>query len=152
MSETFLEQALLHRRTGASPVAGAVLMVAGGQSGSQYAGLVIREPTSLCGAHCHTTQVAGVGACILREGDSPLPPHTFKSSFKQQAVSIQTKVGAPPPWHEHGEARQVPATLCELEREVLHRQLQALVDKYRYACSTSPGPDMRSSSRGQLPM
>ncbi len=129
VSEIYLGRAAIHRRNGAGNVRGAVVMVAGGQRGDQYAGLVVKQPTSLCGAHCYQTQIASVQVCILREGDAPLPPHTFKASFKQAKVGMQTEVGhlhLGTNMRMHARFAEVQGDLCDLDRRVTHSRLQAV--------------------------
>lgn len=103
---------------------------------TQYAGLILKDATSTCGTHCYTTQIDGVLTCILREGDSPLPPATFKDTFRQETVDFQTQVG-----HQSignnlrtgARFEVVQQDLCELERKVLSQGLQGLAAGNKYS-------------------
>ncbi len=143
VSEVYSGVAKIHRRIGTHLIQGAVIMVAGGQSGDQYAGLVIKKATSLCDTHCYATQIPGIEVCVLREGDRPLPPHTFKASFKQEQAGIQTQLGhlhLGTNMRMHARFEQVQTDLCELERKVLHGRLQALKGDNPYALADLYGP------------
>jgi hypothetical protein len=148
VSEIFLGSASIHRRLGSRNVEEAVVMVAGGPTGDQYAGLVLHKPTSLCGAHCYTTQVKGVEVCILREGDAPLPPHTFRASFSQTKTGIQTEIGhlhLGTNMRMHKRFELVQTELCQLERKILHGRLQALAgadNPYALLDLFGPGHDV----------
>ena len=142
VSEIYLGQAAIHRRSNSTSLQGSIMMVnsasktATSKHRKQYAGLILKEATSTCGTHCYTTQIDGVLACILREGDSPLPPATFKDNFRQETVNWQTQIG-----HQNignnlrigARFETVQRDICELERKILSAGLQGLADGNKYA-------------------
>jgi len=85
VSEVYMGDSQVHQRVGARNLAGAILRVTGGgRRSDQYAGLVLGEASSVCGAHCWTTQIHGPAPCLPREGDQPLPPQHCPPSLRPE--------------------------------------------------------------------
>ena len=68
-----------------------LVMIANETSG-QYAGLILRQPQSICRVRCFSTQNKGLTVCLLREHDEPVPKAAFKEHFDVQSAAVQTQL------------------------------------------------------------
>ena len=126
-SEIYLGPGLLHRVKGDSML-DSLVMVANETSG-QYAGLILRQPQSICRVRCFSTQNKGLTVCLLREHDEPVPKAAFKEHFDVQSAAVQTQLSY---LHLSSSLQTrerfvlVQAALCEVERKTLYNKLQAV--------------------------
>ena len=91
LSEVYLGKSRLHRKKSNKDLAESIIMIESNRTG-QFAGLQLRKPQSVCDVHCHSTQINGVIACLLRDMDSPLPRFTFQSHFDPTSANLQTQL------------------------------------------------------------
>ena len=137
VSGIYLGKGTVHRRTNSSYLE-SIVMVENGETG-QYAGVVIRGVTSVCGVHCYATQVDGLAVCVHRLGDGVLETQRkdFLESFPQGLVRSQTELGhlyLATNLRMYRRFETVQGDICELERKILHSKLQALAGaRNRYA-------------------
>ena len=128
VSELFNGLATLHRQRGAETLRGSIVLVQKNDT-SQFAGLVLREVITTCKVRCFSTQIRGLVVCPYREGDEPLPKHSFKAHFQQEHVDLQTQLG-----YLHTSTNMamadrfaiVQADLCQVDRRTLFNKLQAI--------------------------
>lgn len=95
----------------------------------QYAGLIIREPRTLCNAHCHQTNIKGIVVCLLRQHDFPVLQGHFRNDFQQletdlrnQMSFLHLKAGL----DTNARFIAVHAELCRLDRITKQLKLQAI--------------------------
>jgi hypothetical protein len=127
VSEIYLGKADFYRRYNRT-VAESIVMVASQKSG-QYAGLVLRKARSVCGVHCHTTQIAGVVVCLMRNMDAPIPRHSFKASFDPNNVGLQTQISflhLGTAMHTARRFENVQGAICDVDLKTIHNKIQAL--------------------------
>ena len=91
VSELYDGPSELHRRRQES-LLDSIILVKNNET-QQYAGLVLNQIITLCKVRCFDTQVKGLFVCPYREGDEPLPKHTFKASFTPDQVNLQSQLG-----------------------------------------------------------
>ena len=142
VSEIFLGKAKLFRRFNRT-ITESIVMVESKKSG-QYAGLVLRKARSVCGVHCHSTQISGVVVCLMRDMDTPIPRHSFKASFDPNNVELQTQIA----FLHLGSAMQmsrkfekVQGAICAVDLKTIHNKIQAIAGAMNpYAMMDLYGP------------
>ena len=127
VSEVYLGNSTIHRRTDKGDY-DAIVMIADNTT-RQYAGLQLREPQSVCGLHCHGTQIKGLVGCLLRPHDTPLPQAQFKSYFDPTIANIQTQLaflhlGSNFAMYSRFDALQ--QGLCNVDRRSMFNKIQAI--------------------------
>lgn len=141
-SEVYYGAAKLHEKKGSTIVEG-ILMIEDDEK-KQYAGLVLRQPQSVCRVRCYSTQIKGLVACLLHDLDTPLPRRSFKEYFDPTRTNLQTQLA-----HLHLSTNMrmydrfetVQADLCSLDRRVLYNKLQAIAGTHNpYALLDLYGP------------
>ncbi len=115
---------------------GAVLMLNDYEE-ERTAGLVLKKPVRLCGKQCHSTQIVGLSACLLRGLDTPLVNTTFLPQMDARAANIQTQIGflhLSSSLREEDRFRFIQNQICALERKGLYTKLQVAAEgNNRYA-------------------
>ena len=91
VSELYDGTSELHRRRQDS-LTDSIILVKNNET-NQFSGLVLQQVVTLCRVRCFDTQVKGLFVCPYREGDEPLPKHSFKASFSPDQVNLQTQLG-----------------------------------------------------------
>ena len=127
LSGIYTGRAALHKTRGgrkANNLRGSIVMIAEGQ---QYAGLVLRKKTRLCGNQCYPTHIPNIMVCV--GGKDAFPSADFRPQVDTARVNAQTQIS-----HLHlatnlkmyHRFEEVQADLCVLDRKILHNKLQAL--------------------------
>ena len=144
LSEVYKGPAKLRRRRDKKngSRSGAVVMIENKSTG-QYAGLVLKDPTNLCGVQCRETQEKGVRVCLLREHDDPIPGVKFRHEFDPTRADLAVQLGY---LHLSTNFRFVDKFddfsrhLCEVSRMSLFNKLQAIADGNKNALLDIFGP------------
>ena len=134
VSELFQGKGVLHRRKEADNLRGAIVLIQNNQTG-QYAGLVLKDVITTCKVRCFNTQIRGLVVCPYRDGDEPLPRHSFKAHFEQSHVDLQTQLGYLHTMTNMATADRfavVQAELCQLDRRTLSNKLQVISGSQNY--------------------
>lgn len=142
VSQVYLGDAQLHKRKGGDALESVVMVQ--NEETMQYAGLVLREPQSVCQVHCYSTQAKGLMVCLLREMDAAIPEASFRSSFKPQQANLQSQMGflhVDTNLKMGSRFEQVQRDLCDLDRRILSNKLQAIAGtRNPYAMMDIYGP------------
>ena len=130
VSEVYFGASHMYEKKGArsGDRSGSIIMVSGEKT-QQYAGLVLKQPRSVCGVHCHSTQVEGIVACLLRDWDTPIPRQSFKEYFDASLADIQTQISylhVSNSLRFYNRIEELTADLCQVDRKRLYNKLQAL--------------------------
>jgi hypothetical protein len=146
ISQVYYGPATVHRRAGNQDTrddVGSIVMISN-ETTSQYAGLQLRGPQSVCRIHCFYTQISGITVCVLRALDQPLPEREFREKFEQTTTALQTQLsflhmGTNMRMYERFE--RIQTDLCEVDRKVLHARLQSVAaGDSRYSLVDLYGP------------
>ena len=127
VSEIYLGPATIHKKISGEAIDSVVMVK--DQTTKQYAGLVLREPQSVCKMHCYATQITGIMICLLRELDTPIAKASFRASFDLTQANLQMQLSF---LHVDTNMRmgqrfeQIQKDLCDLDRRILSNKLQAM--------------------------
>ena len=119
---------------------------------SKFAGLVLREATTICQRRCYSTQVFGLAVCLLRETDEPIVAHAYEGNFDPSSTDLSVRLGFQVTdinLRINDLFDRFQRQLCELERNVLHNKLQAIAGaSSKYSLLDSMGPGVRTMVAG----
>ena len=110
---------------------GGAVMVMRKNSTRQYAGLLIREPHSICGKPCWGTQITGLYVCPHHAGKLLLPDSRYQAGFERDAelTQVQTELSF---LHVHSSLQVsdrftlVQTEMCKTDRKTIYNKLQAI--------------------------
>ena len=131
---------------------GAIIMIANNGTG-QYAGFALKgKPESVCGSWCTETQVDGMSICLL-DADPKKRAYmrNFQHTFKQGDVGQQAQEGY---LHVTTNLRMfrrfdlVYKDVCEVDRRLIHTQLNALANGDKYVLRHRFGTGHFSTATG----
>lgn len=130
VSQIYMGQATLRARKDRKDLLEAILTIRENVT-DRYAGFVLRRTQSVCGVHCFGTQGQhGIVACVLRPGDAPVAPATFKEHVEIGEANLQSQISylhLSSNLNLNKRFRDLQSELCELDRRTLHTRLQAIV-------------------------
>lgn len=142
VSELYDGLSMLHRRREDS-LLDSIILVNNNET-KQYAGLVLQQVVTLCKVRCFDTQVKGLFVCPYREGDEPLPKHTFKASFTPDQINLQSQLGYLHTTTNLATAERfalVQNDICLAARRTLFNKIQAISGAHNvYALLDIYGP------------
>ncbi len=72
--------------------AGDIILLAN-QTTDQYAGMVLKEVSNLCGARVFSTQLERIGVVVMTRHDRPIPHASFKARFDTKLTSVTSQLG-----------------------------------------------------------
>ena len=130
VSELYMGAAIQYTRVNSSSQQDSILMVENAAE-HQFAGLVLRGQTSLCGRSCWTTQIKTVVACLIGDGGRPVAAEVFKfkKHFAQQKLDLESQLSfshLDSSLDTHARFAQIQFEICNLERKLIFTKLQSL--------------------------
>ena len=131
---------------------GAIVMVANDVT-AQFAGMVLKEPRTVCGFLCYATHTKHLLACPLRASDTPLRQgKLFNPDIPQDEAETQARTGHIYLHQLLGTQyrfAQVQEQLCVLEQSILSTQLAQLSGSQNpYALVHTYGPGHVTTVKG----
>lgn len=118
-----------HRTENKEELIKSIVMIGNANKG-QYAGLIIRDGTRVCGHACYTTQIDNLVVCFT--GTAKVIPATYKNHMETEKNNIASQIGhlhISTNLRMHRNFKAVISDLCKIERKVLSTRLQALATR-----------------------
>jgi len=93
----------------------------------QYAGLILKGITNLCGVRTFHTQIRGIQVAVLTKHDRPVPNAQFRAHVDIKTTSIQTQLSyhhIATNMHHDQLFSEVWTSVCQMERKIAQGKLQ----------------------------
>ena len=127
VSQIYQGEATLHEKI-KETLTGSILIIQSKDT-QQYAGMVIKEPITMCNVACYNTHLKGIVVCILRPYQEAIPRTSLLKHYEQDTIQLYAQLGythLTTNLHVSKQFHKIQRDMCTLETKTIYNKLQAL--------------------------